>query len=46
MTLSDLEKEIEKKLKEIEPRLNTKSRWLWGYKDCLDDLLQKIRKDK
>ena len=38
---------IERKMKDIEPGLSAqdKVRWLWGYHDALEDILNKVNKE-
>ena len=45
MTAEKLTAFIERKMKDIEPRLNPKdrARWLWGYRDALEDVLKEIK---
>ena len=47
MTAEKLTAFIERKMKDIEPGLSAqdKIRWLWGYHDALEDILNKINKE-
>lgn len=47
MTADKLASFIERKMKDIEPGLSAqdKVRWLWGYHDALEDILNKINKE-
>ena len=48
MTLGKLAEFIERKMKDIEPRLDPKdrARWLWGYYDALEDVMKEIKEER